>query len=261
MTAILVTGGTGTLGRPLVERLLDAGHDVRIASRRPAPDGPLPYAWRTVDYRTGEGLDDALRGVDAVVHCAASLGLDVDRTLIAHARRAGVPHLVYISIVGIERVPLFYYRNKLAAERLLIDSGVPWTILRATQFHDLVVRVLAALARLPVLAVPTGTSFQPVDTGEVAARLAELAVLPPSGRVTDMGGPQVRRADDLARAYLHATGTRRAVFPLHLPGAVARGYRQGGHLAPEHAVGTIGFEEFLARRVTAQRRDGAAGVR
>ncbi|RST16946.1 NAD-dependent epimerase/dehydratase family protein [Streptomyces sp. WAC05374] len=244
MKTILVTGSTGTLGRHVEARLRADGHEVRGLSRH-----ARPYA---VDlHEGGAGLDTALAGVDTVVHCASSpRGGDerAARNLIAGARRSGAGHLVYISIVGVDRVPLGYYRTKLAVERLFEESGLGWTVLRATQFHDLVAAVLGAAARLPVLAVPAGVSDQPVEVTEVAARLAALAAGAPAGRVPDMGGPEVRTFPDLARAYLRATGRRRPVVSVPLAGKAYRGFRAGGHLAPEHAVGRGTFEEFLERR-------------
>ncbi|MEU9480076.1 NAD(P)H-binding protein [Streptomyces sp. NPDC048191] len=244
MTTILVTGGTGTLGRCVTERLRTDGHEVRVLSRH-----TQPYA---VDLRVGgSGLDAALAGVETVVHCASSpRGGDEEAAdhLIAAARRAGVGHLVYISIVGVDRVPLGYYRTKLAVERRIEESGLAWTVLRTTQFHDLVLSVLGGLAKSPVLPVPAGVPDQPVEVGEVADRLAELALDAPAGRVPDMGGPEVRSLDSLAHAYLHATGRRRAVARVPLFGGVYRAARAGGLLAPEHAVGKTTFEEYLGRR-------------
>jgi uncharacterized protein YbjT (DUF2867 family) len=247
--SILVTGGTGTVGRPVVECLLATGQDVRVASRRPRSAAPPGVGWATVDYRSGQGIDAALADADVVVHCARSFRGNVDRTLLAAARRMGVPHLVYISIVGVDRIPFSYYRTKLQAEQALEQSEVPWTILRATQFHDLVLTGLSALARLPVLAVPEGVSFQPVDAREVGSRLAGLATGPPARRVPDMGGPQVHSARALAQTYLTASGRRRRVLPVALPGRVFAGYREGHHLTPQRAVGTVTFEQFLADRL------------
>ncbi|MFI8243733.1 SDR family oxidoreductase [Streptomyces sp. NPDC085866] len=244
MTTILVTGGTGTLGRLVTERLRADGHEVRVLSRH-----TRPYA---VDLREGgPGLDAALAGVETVVHCASSpRGGDEQAAdhLIAAARRAGVGHLVYISIVGVDRVPFGYYRSKLAVERRIEESGLGWTVLRATQFHDLVVTVLRGLAKPPVVLVPAGVPDQPVEVAEVADRLAELALAAPAGRVPDMAGPEVRTFDSLARAYLRATGRRRPVVGLPLFGKTYRAFRAGGHLAPEQAVGKGTFEEYLARR-------------
>jgi uncharacterized protein YbjT (DUF2867 family) len=117
--------------------------------------------------------------------------------------------------------------GKLAAERLIQASELGWTILRATQFHQLVLLAAQGLARLPLVPVPAATSFQPIDAGEVVDPLAELAVGPPAGRVPDLGGPQIRTATDLLRAYLQAAGRRRLVLPVWLPGAVLAGCRQG----------------------------------
>jgi uncharacterized protein YbjT (DUF2867 family) len=265
MNPILVTGGTGTLGRLVVAQLLDAGHQVRVVSRHArAAGGPAPFTAMAVDLRGGEGLDAAVAGVEAIIHCATSARGDVQaaRNLIAAARRANVPRLAYISIVGVDRVPLRYYRAKLQVERLIQQAGLEWAILRTTQFHDLVLRLATASARLPVMLVPAGTSVQPIDAGEVAARLVELATTAaPAGRVPDLGGPQVRGARDLARAYLRASGRHRLMLPVRLPGAVFGGYRQGGHLAPERAVGRVTFEEFLAERLPASRSGAAATSR
>ncbi|MEV7195738.1 NAD(P)H-binding protein [Streptomyces sp. NPDC093510] len=243
MSTILVTGGTGTLGRLVTERLRTDGHEVRVLSRR-----TRPYA---VDLREGTGLDAAVAGVDVIVHCASSpRGGDEQaaENLIAAAREAGVAHLVYISIVGIDRVPLGYYKTKLTVERMIEESGLGWTVLRATQFHDLVLRILEASAKLPVMLLPSGLSDQPIEVAEVAGRLAELAAAPPAGRVDDMGGPEVRTVPDLARAYLRASGKRRTLLPVPLAGRAYQSARAGGHLTPGRAVGKVTFEDYLAVR-------------
>ena len=244
MTTILVTGGTGTLGRLVTERLRADGHEVRVLSRR-----TQPYA---VDLREGgAGLDAAVAGVDTIVHCASTPRGGDERAatnLVAAARKAGVRHLVYISIVGVDRVPYGYYRSKLAVEKLVAESGVGWTVLRATQFHDLLLQVFEALSKVPVMMLPAGVSDQPVEVAEVAQRLAELAAGAPAGRVEDMAGPEVRTFESLARAYLKASGKRRAVVNVPLWGAAYREFRAGGHLAPERAVGKGTFEEYLAGR-------------
>jgi uncharacterized protein YbjT (DUF2867 family) len=260
---ILVTGATGTLGRGVVARLLVAGHRVRVLSRRPRPtSGPATAEWVTGELLNGEGLAGAVAGVAAVVHCASDprqprVDVDGTRNLLQAARAAGTPHLVYISIVGVDRVPYRYYQAKLEAERLIQASRLPWTILRATQFHQLVLLVAERLARLPVVPVPAATSFQPIDAAEVADRLAGLATGPPSGRVPDLGGPQIRTTTDLARVYLAAAGRRRPVLALWLPGAVFAGFRSGGHLTPGRAVGRRASEQFLANQAGRRRRSGA----
>ncbi len=178
---ILVTGGTGTLGRLVVQQLGDAGRDVRVLSRR----GPRSQAAADgVDFVTGDlvagtGIDPAVDGVSAIVHCASDNKGDAEatRNLVAAATASGgKPHLVYISIVGADRVTFGYVRAKLEAEQIVTDSGLPWTTLRATQFYDLILNGTQKLARLPMVPVPAGFPTQPVDAGEVAARLAELTL-------------------------------------------------------------------------------------
>jgi uncharacterized protein YbjT (DUF2867 family) len=251
---ILVTGATGTLGRAVVGRLRAAGHGVRMLSRRERPTGvPDGVGWVTGDLTTGTGLADAVHDVTSVVHCASDTRAPrhdiegIDR-LIAAARAGGAPHLVYISIVGVDRIPLGYYRTKLAVEQRVQEAGLPWTILRTTQFHDLVLSILRLLARLPVMPLPAGVGCQPVDVHEVADRLVGLAEGAPAGRVPDLGGPQVRTFVDLARAYLRAGGRRRPLLPVVLPGKTFAGLRQGAHLTPGHADGRLTFEDFLSER-------------
>jgi uncharacterized protein YbjT (DUF2867 family) len=249
---VLVTGGSGTLGREVVRRLLAGPDAVRVLSRRRRPDdAAAAVEWVTGDLTTGRGLHEAVRGASSVVHCASDVRRprrDIEGTqrLLAAARSAGRPHLVYVSIVGVDRVPLGYYRTKLAVEQRVRDGGLPWTILRATQFHQLVLSALRGLARSPVMLVPAATSVQPVDPAEVAVRLVGLADGPAAGRVPDFGGPHVRTFVDLARCYLDATHRRRLLLPARIPGRVAAGYRRGGHLAPQHADGRKTFEEFLS---------------
>ncbi|WP_285549707.1 SDR family oxidoreductase [Streptomyces lavendulae] len=244
MSTILVTGGTGNLGALVVARLRARGHEVRVLSRH-SPEFP-------VDLRDGSGLDAAMAGAQVVVHCASSPrgGDDLAaRHLIAAARRSGtVTNVVYISIVGVDVVPLGYYAVKRRVERMLEDSGLGVTVLRTTQFHDLVAQVVATAAKLPVVPLPGGVRVQPVAVEEVADRLAELAVPVPAGRVPDMGGPETRTLADWGRAYLAATGSRRRVVPLPLAGKAYAGFRRGGNLAPGRAVGRITFGEFLQRR-------------
>lgn len=259
--SILVTGGTGTLGSEAVARLLADGHEVRVLSRHEHAGDDSGRAWARGNLASGEGLDGAVRGVDTILHCASGMPpgrVDIDgtRRLVAAARAAGgsLPHLVYISIVGVDRSPFRYYRAKYRTEEVVAHSGLPWTILRATQFHDLILGVLRQLARLPILFLPAETAFQPVDAAEVAARLADLATGESAGRVPDMGGPQVRPIEDLARAYIRAAGLQRSLRPLRGPGQVLASFRAGHQLAPDHADGTRTWEEFLAERLDSQTR-------
>jgi uncharacterized protein YbjT (DUF2867 family) len=264
---ILVTGGTGTLGRLVVERLRSAGHDVRVLSRRARADAD-DVAYVTGDLATGEGVNAAVSGVEIIVHCAGSPKGDESkaRTLVRAAARAGATHVINISVVGADRVPsasrfdrtvFSYHPMKLGTERVIAESGLPWTTLRATQFYDLILRVAKALAKLPVTPVPSGIQLQPVDTGEVADRLVELALGPPSGLVVGIAGPREYELADLVRSYLHAAGKRRVVLPVRLPGQAARAVRAGAVLGQDDIVGRRTWEEFLAEQVGTSSDGGA----
>lgn len=246
-TTVLVTGGTGRLGRTLVPQLADAGHGVRVLTRRKRE--PTAWAWAVGDLRTGRGIAEAVTGAQVIIHLATTNGrADVAATRnLLEAAAPGKPHLVYVSIVGIGDVALGYYRAKLACERLIEESGLPWTIQRTTQFHDLITAICDAQRGLPVTMMPSKVSFQPIDVTEVADRLVGIAAAPAAARVPELGGPQVRDAAELARTYLRAIGRRRAVWSIPLPGRAMRDYRAGNHLTRERAVGRITFDEFVAR--------------
>ena len=255
---ILVTGGTGTLGRLVVRRLRDAGCDVRVLTRRSQEEDGIEFM--TGDLATGEGIEAAVDGVETILHCAGGAKGDEDKTrkLVLAASRAGAPHLVYISVVGADRVPVVsrvdramfgYFASKWAAEKVVEGSGLPWTTLRATQFHDLMLTVTQQMAKLPVVPLPAGFQVQPIEADEVAARLVELTLGEPAGLVPDMGGPRVYGAAELLRGYLWATKRRRPIVPVWLPGKAAQAYRAGANLASEQAVGHRTWEEFLADRV------------
>lgn len=256
---ILVTGGTGTLGKLVVPRLRDAGADVRVLSRHPRPDSE-GVQYLAADLDTGEGVAAAMAGARTVVHLAgARKGDDVKtRAVTGAAREAGVGHIVLISVVGADRVPqesradraLFgYFGMKLATEHIVAQSGLPWTTLRAAQFHDLLLMTARGMAKLPVIPVFSGVRFQPIETAEVADRIAELALGAPSGLVPDVAGPEILSMRDIIAGYLRAAGRRRPMVSVRTPGKASQAIRAGANLAPGHAVGKRTWEEFLAERL------------
>ncbi|POX53876.1 SDR family oxidoreductase [Streptomyces sp. Ru72] len=256
---VLVTGGTGTLGRHVVPLLRKAGREARVLSRH-AHDPAEGIEYVSCDLRTDEGLDAAVAGTETVLHLAGGPKGDDEatRNLVRAAQEAGVRHLVYISVIGADRVPLAWLRSKLEAERAIAGAGIAWTTLRAAQFHDLALLMAEKMTKLPVIPVPGGLRMQPVDVGEVAARLVELTLGEPAGLVPDLAGPAVYDLADLLRTYLTARGKHRPMLPVRMPGKAGRAYRSGANLALDGAErGTRTWEEFLAGRVNGPAREKA----
>lgn len=252
---VAVIGGTGALGRPVVQELVARGDDVLILTRTP-PATAIPGAeHRPIDLRTGAGIAAALDGVEAVVDTANStakardLLVEGTRRVLQAGAAAGVAHHLLISIVGCDRVPLGYYGTKVEQEQVVADGPVPWSLLRASQFHTLVDGMFSMAARFgvsPRMRVPV----QPVDPADVAARLADAVHAGPGGRLADLAGPQVEQATDLAATWGRVTGRRRLPLPVPIPGRMGRALRGGGLCAPEGAVDGATFEQWLRAQGT-----------
>ncbi len=253
MTRTLLTGASGTLGTALQPRLRDASHEVRAASRSPPTDANAD--WVELDLADGTGVEAAVERVDVVIHAASAPqgdteAVDVEgtRRLLAAAEDAGVSNFLYVSIVGIDDIPFSYYQHKLTAERAVEESDVPSTIVRATQFHEFIDELLGVIGRLPVWPLETKLRIQPVAVEEVADVIVDHASAESSGRVPDVGGPEVRTAGELARAYRQARGKRRPIIRIPLPGKTAAAFRAGEATCPDRAVGTVTWEDWLAER-------------
>jgi uncharacterized protein YbjT (DUF2867 family) len=251
---VAVVGGTGTVGRPLVAELCGRGDAVRVLSRgKMAIELPDEAEHRRLDLTSDEGWEAALEGVEAVVD-AANSQKDADevliggtRRLLAAAAKAGVRHHLLISIVGCDLVPSFdYYEAKIAQEEAVAAGRVPWSILRATQFHDLLDTAFGAAARWRLR--PTGRArLQPIDPGIAAARLAETVHAEPGGRLPDIAGPKVQTLSELSAAWHEHDGRR--TLPLHVPalGKFGRALAAGELTDPEHPTPGPSFEEWLRR--------------
>jgi uncharacterized protein YbjT (DUF2867 family) len=260
---VLVTGGTGTLGRLLVPRLA-AEMPVRVLSRRSIESSLPNVRYVRGDLTNGNGLMEATHAVDVIVHCASSAArktwqTDVDgtrRLLDAAQRSRPAPHFIYISIVGVDRHPLKYYRAKRAAEAAIEVSGLPWTVLRTTQWFELLAYVFGKVTKLGATFIPKGFSFQPLAATEVASRVTRLVGAKPAGLLPDVGGPAVRTVEDLARTWGEASGRNPRLVRVPVPGKAGRAFREGINLAPDRAVGRMTWESWLAKQAAPAPEEG-----
>lgn len=258
---VLVTGGTGTLGRVVARAVDAAGHRAVTMSRRPAPDAAAAPRWATADIVSGEGLAAAVADMDAIIHAASDPRGDPaadeegTRRLAVAARAARVKHLIFVSIVGIDRIPLPYYERKLAAERVLAATGQPHSILRATQFHSFIDVLLGkAAGYMPlVMPLPAGYHVQSVSLEDVAARLLRTVDEGPRGLLPDYGGPQRMTVREAARTWQEMRGVRKPILPCPGFSATARAFRAGHNTLPSDTPpenrGKLSWREWLARPI------------
>jgi len=258
MTRVLVTGGNGGLGHELVPRLVAAGYTTRIlsrfASKLDTQSSPL-LEWTQADMAAGTGIAEAVREVDVIVNAASNTrgsgpAVDVEgtRRLLELSVKVGVSHFLHVSITGIDQIPTFpYYKLKLAAEDVVKQGHVPYSILRASMFHSLIDLFLQMFARVPlVLLMPSDFQVQPMDTGEAADAIVRQIGAAPAGMLPDITGPQVLNAGDAAKLWQQARGMHRPIVRLPLPFEWANGFRQGRQVS-QNKVGKITWADWLQR--------------
>jgi len=246
---IAIVGGAGTLGRHITTELAERGHDVRVLSR-----SSRQYP---VDLVSGQGLAAALAGCAVVVDAsnasaprrAAQVLVEGSRQLLMAAQQAGVTHHVSISIVGCELVPMGYYRVKTEQAQVVSHGPMPWSIVAATQFHELAAMALAAAAKWRVLPIPS-MRLQTIAAAEVARATADVAEGEPMRGRIQVVGPEVTTAADLARTWQSITRRRALSMPVPVPGKLGRALRAGA-LTTQHAdvVGVQPFAEWLSKQV------------
>jgi uncharacterized protein YbjT (DUF2867 family) len=266
---VLVTGGTGKLGRELLPKLTQAGHDVVALSRRPLPDN-VPVTYAPGDLSTGQGIVAAIRGCEAILHAATdgfgdryslrwaifhSSMVDVrgTRGLLDAAQRAGINHFILTSIVGVDRVPGWpsiyrYFKHKLAAEALVRESSVPWTIVRLTQFHPLLDQIMQWQfgRRGPV--VTLDALGQPIDPADAADEIIGHLGREPTLGVVEAGGPEVLTAREIVRAWTTRSGVNRKAHFVSPPGNLGRAMAEGALTCPDNVAGHITWTDWLSRR-------------
>ncbi|MET7353778.1 SDR family oxidoreductase [Streptomyces mirabilis] len=251
---VAVAGGTGLVGRHVVEELTAAGHHPVVLARSTG-----------VDLVSGTGLDAALAGVDAVVDVTNVTTTSAKKAIaffdrVAHTlqdagEQAGVRHHVLLSIVGIDRVGLGYYQGKLRQEDVLKSGRTPWTVLRATQFHEFAQQTLDRVPG-PLAVVPRMRS-QPVAAREVAHHLVRLVSAPARGMAPELAGPRVEQVVDMTGRLLRARHQRRLLLPVKMPGATGTAMTGDGLLPTGPGPrGSQTFDEWLTHHTAHHAHQG-----
>lgn len=252
---VLVTGGTGVLGAHLVRELRARGREVRVLSRAEHPTVPDGVSAAQGDVRTGVGLAEAAADVNCIVHAATSpfrrarrTEVDGAASVLAAAADAGVDHVIYVSIVGVDAIRFVpYYRAKWAAEQVVEQQAkVGWTVQRITQFHELIDQLL----RLPVGIRTPNMSFQSIAAADAAMRLADLVETGPVGRADDIGGPEILNIREMATQRRELTGKGKLLLPVPRVGPL-RDVDDGVLVAgDQHPFGAINWRTWLKARTT-----------
>lgn len=254
MASILVTGGTGKLGRQVVRQLCYQGLDVGILTTRSNIDLSSGAKVYVGDLNDRAALSRAVEDARVVIHCASNPGdpqtVDRDGTknLLQCVDRRQIQNFIYVSIAGVDKGDYPYYRVKYEVENIIRDSGLPWSVLRATQFHDLVLeRLIKPFDKgdgTP-LVIPGGMRFQSIDVRDVANRLQQLALGEPSRSTITIGGPEILSVEDMVRTYLHLQGRKDNVEPQLLTSDFYNLFRSGININPDWSAGMIAWERFL----------------
>ena len=250
---ILVTGGSGTLGQQLIPQLLGVGYKIRISSRKPHRDkNGDSIEWVQASLESPTGWADAVHDVDVIIHAASApfkRGTDVNGTghILSAANLADVKHIIYLSIVGVDKRDWFYFKNKFTCEQLISKSSIPYTILRATQFHDFVHMLLKDMfLRSSIGFLPNGWRIQPIDGSEVAALLAAAIREGPAGYLPDVGGPEILTIEELAKTWMTVNGRRR-IIKIPFPFLMGRAFGNGHNLAPDSRIGKLTWREWVEK--------------
>lgn len=252
MKKILITGASGTLGKELC-RVMAANKTPFTAISRKRIDIGLPGIWMKADLNTGEGLEDLPGTFDTIIHLASNAAdkhsksdPELTDAILKFSGKSGVSHFIYMSIVGIDKIPYQYYRQKLYSENLVFSGNLPFTILRATQFHQLLDYFLGILIKYPVALLPKKFKFQPIDPFRIAVKLFELYQQhEPVNGIINIGGPEVLNLSQMYKDWLIYKKRKAIVLNLPLPGKTAKAFIKGYNTCKEKDMQSITWKEFL----------------
>lgn len=249
---ILITGSTGQLGTSLINKLKSSHYNVKLTSRR-KPEGTVSFKWVYSDLMSGEGFEEAVKDVDVIIHAATSpmknsKNVDVSGFEKFLSKLEHIKHFIYPSIVGIDEIPFTYYRHKLEAEKVLQKSFIPYTIVRATQFHSFVDQLLLSKPLMKRYFVPGNIKFQSVDVDDFADHLISLIEKAPQGNIDDFCGPEIMTLREMAEMKIRINNETNKVLSLSLPGKLYKALLEGKNTNHNQKIGKVTFEEYLRNK-------------
>ncbi|MFD2212213.1 SDR family oxidoreductase [Metabacillus endolithicus] len=251
---ILVTGSTGHLGSALLNQLKGSDYEVKITSRN-KPKGNEHFEWIYSDLFSGEGLEEAVKDVDVIIHSATSPNkhskvVEVSGFNELLRRAKHIKHFIYPSIVGIDKIPFNYYKHKLEAEILLENSSIPHTVVRATQFHHFIDNLFLSRPVLKRYIVPGNFKCQSVDVNEFANHLIGIVDKGPQGKIQDFGGPDIVTIREMAELKIKINNENNKVLSISLPGKLFKAFSDGGNTNSTRKKGRVTFEDYLRSKIT-----------
>ncbi len=257
MNKILVTGGNGHLGKYVVSALIEKGFQTAVLTTQANCEVRNDVEFFTGDLAQNLRLKEAAKGVEVIIHCASnpknSQQADINGTknLLDAVDKNTIKHFIYISIVGIHKSDYPYYQAKLEVENAIAKSGIPFTILRSTQFHDFVFNIIKGLdqnAESNSITIPSKMRFQSVAVHEVAELLASLALESPKGLMEDFGGPEVLHFEEMAKTYFQVTQNTKKLKLKEPKDIRHKLFTTGINLCPDNNFGKQTWHEYVIKR-------------
>jgi uncharacterized protein YbjT (DUF2867 family) len=251
MDNILITGGTGTLGQAIIKQVADIGV-INVISTKEKADMSRPVNVFNADLTDIESLRTVAEAADIIIHCASNptnakvVDLEGTCNLLACVNKTRLKHFIYISIAGIDKSTFPYYIIKQQVEQLIMLAGVPFSILRPTQFHEFVLyRMIKPFEHGTNLTIPAGLKFQSVDVADVAGKIKDLIQTGPANDVTTIGGPEILTIEEMAKTYLTTLGLPASITPEKMEGERFDMLRSGINLCKDKAFGKITWQQYL----------------
>lgn len=251
MDNILITGGTGALGKEIVKQLIPLAQINVISTKRAAKLEDHVNVVKA-DITDFESLQAVVGAADVIVHCASNpanakaVDLQGTRNLLAAVNKNKLKHFIYISIAGVDDSQYPYYVVKRRVEQLVENAGIPYSVLRATQFHDFVLcRMIQPFDTRQSLTVPAGLKFQSIDISEVAAKVKQLITGGPNDETITIGGPEILTIEEMASVYLDVSGRPDKLKTEMIAGERFDVLRSGINLCKDNAYGVITWRQYL----------------